>query len=353
MKNDLAQKHAANNLASIKNEQELQRIVRSILRDPQTECFSTDGVRLSVLSVGEWNHHDGPDFLNMALQAEGSIIIGHGEVHWRSSDWERHQHDAHPMYHQLLLHIVLHDNRADKPFARYTLVISDEMLRRYRASAPDLAEAQQTSDAEGIIRDFALQRFMRKAEYAKALLERQTPKEAFMRLLSDFCQRRLQAKHLPKGITSLLGILDQPEHPDIASFLCVLAAPLSEESGLATTTIAQILKISVFGKGTTCEIVVNILLPILYALNELANNKSASNALLHWFWGIRAANRYAHLQRKFPHLPQRYVWQQQGLLEYETEIGHQEKNAVNSTQQGVQAFAAHSNGEMVMTFFVE
>lgn len=174
-----------------------------------------------------------------------------------------------------------------------------------------------------------------------------------MRLLSDFCQRRLQTKHLPKGIALLLGILDQPDHPDIAPFLCVIAAPLSEESGLATTAIAQILKKSVFGKGTTCEIVVNILLPILYALNELANNKSASNALLHWFWGIRAANRYAHLQRKFPHLPQRYVWQQQGLLEYETEIGHQEKNAVNRIQQGVQAFAAHSNGEMVMTFFVE
>ena len=353
MKNDLTRKPAANLLAPIKNEQELQRIVRSILRDPQTECYSTDGVRLSILSVGEWNHQDGPDFLNMALQAEGKSIIGHGEVHWRSSDWERHKHDEHSMYHQLLLHIVLHDNRADKSFARYTLIISDEMLNRYRADAPDLTKPQPTSDAEGVVRDFALQRFTRKAEYAKALLERQIPEEVFMRLLSDFCQRRLQTKHLPKGIVSLLGILDQPEHPDIAAFLRVFTAPLSKKSDETKAAISQILTSSVFGKGTTCEIVVNILLPMLYALNELAKNKSTSSALLHWFWSLRAANQYAHLQRKFPHLPQRYVWQQQGLLEYETEIGCQERNAVSRDRQGIQAFAAHSNGEMVMTFFVE
>lgn len=34
-----------------------------------------------------------------------------------------------------------------------------------------------------------------------------------------------------------------------------------------------------------------------------------------WYWSARARNRYAVLVREFPHIPQSFVWQQQGMLE--------------------------------------
>jgi len=66
------------------------------------------------------------------------------------------------------------------------------------------------------------------------------------------------------------------------------------------------------GKGTRLELMLNVLLPM--ALAEASEEQK--NLLLMWFWSLKAPHRYGTLARRFPTLPQQYVWQQQGMLEY-------------------------------------
>lgn len=329
------------------NEKELQRFIRYALRDTTAEWQATDGTHLHILSVGEWNHHEGPDFLNMALQAEGKILVGHGEVHWRSSDWEEHRHDAHPMYAELLLHIVLKENRTATPFARYTLVMPEEIVRYYAEKKPDISPHQSPSALDGILRDYARQRFVRKSEYAKAALGLYDTKTAYMRLLDDFCQRRLQKKHSPKGIRTLASFLNQSENAAIVSFLHVAENALCCAAEETLSALEKVLNESSLGKGTTVEVVVNIILPLLYAQSEIADHRSVSAAIFRYFWTLRTANKYAHLTRKFPHIPQHYLWQQQGLLEYEAETAAPAK----PSSSALQPIAAHAMPEMVLTLY--
>lgn len=340
-------------------EKELQRRIRQALRDPLTEWRTTSGALLSVVSVGEWNHHEGPDFLNMALQVEGSLLIGHGEVHWRSSDWEHHHHDANPMYSGILLHIVLHDNRAATPFARYTLVMPEEMVLRGNvlntASTLDAAKTINNfpqNDLHDVLRDYATQRFLRKARYASAVLTLQDTTAACMSLLNDFLQRRLGKKHLPNGLKKITHALERSDYQDFAPFLQFIeASPAMQDVTQCTNAAQNVLKhclqTGLCGLGTASEILVNIVLPLSHAYSVAQGSVEATQYLMRSFLHIPAVNQYAHLKRKFPQIPQQYVWQQQGLLEYEAEVG------APATQVGrtIQAVAAHQTAEMVMTFY--
>lgn len=335
------------------NEKHLQRLIRRALRDSLTEWRTTSGALLSVLSVGEWNHNEGPDFLNMALQVEGKIIVGHGEVHWRSSDWEQHNHDAQPLYRGLALHIVLHDNRASTPFARYTLVMPEKILLENMASEPDSSQSMTQNNFDGALcdyaelRDYATQRFLRKAQYASAVLAMYDLRAAFIRLLDDFVQRRLGKKHLPKGIKSIALAVQNPEHPAIAPFLDSVHTLAVTDGHGTTMQFAKLLETAECGRGTASEILVNIVLPLAYAHCEILQQTKAAQSLLRSFWQIPAANQYAHLKRKFLQIPQQYVWQQQGLLEYEAETGAPAKRS----RERIQAVAAHKTSEMIITFY--
>ena len=69
------------------------------------------GQQVEVESVGVQNGSDGPDF-TMARIRLGSILwVGSVELHLRASDWYAHGHDSDPRYTDLILHIVLEDDR--------------------------------------------------------------------------------------------------------------------------------------------------------------------------------------------------------------------------------------------------
>jgi hypothetical protein len=364
MKNKMGLNSSSIAPTHIATEKELQRRIRQALRDPLTEWRTTSGAMLSVVSVGEWNHHEGPDFLNMALQVEGSLLIGHGEVHWRSSDWEQHHHDANPMYSGILLHIVLHDNRTSTPFARYTLVMPEETVLRGNVlnAASTLSAANTTnnipqSDLHDVLRDYATQRFLRKARYASAVLTLYDTTAVFMSLLNDFLQRRLGKKHLPNGLKKIAHALERSDCQEFVPFLQFIEASpaidnVTQCTNAAQNVVKQCAQTGLCGLGTASEILVNIVLPLAYAYcvkqeGAEAAQHEAAQYLVRSFLHIPAVNQYAHLKRKFPQIPQHYVWQQQGLLEYEAEVGTHTKQ----TERSIQAVAAHQTAEMVMTFY--
>ncbi len=70
----------------------------------------TDGRPLVVFNTGNQNEHAGPDFKEAKLKIDDLIWSGSVEIHYRSSDWNRHNHQNDKAYENVILHVVwIHD----------------------------------------------------------------------------------------------------------------------------------------------------------------------------------------------------------------------------------------------------
>jgi Protein of unknown function (DUF2851) len=70
------------------------------------ELLTEAGDPLLILSPGEPNTHQGPDFLNAQVRIGDTLMAGSIELHIRASDWRRHAHDGDPHYTNVILHVV-------------------------------------------------------------------------------------------------------------------------------------------------------------------------------------------------------------------------------------------------------
>lgn len=76
-----------------------------LLEDPASQRFA-------ILDQGKFNTHQGPDFLEAKISIGKTTWVGHVEVHIKTSDWDRHQHNDDPNYENVILHVVWkHDVR--------------------------------------------------------------------------------------------------------------------------------------------------------------------------------------------------------------------------------------------------
>ncbi len=64
------------------------------------------GDTIQLIHNGTFNSGEGPDFFNAAILHDNHLLHGDIEIHNRASDWFRHLHDHHPLYKNLLLHVV-------------------------------------------------------------------------------------------------------------------------------------------------------------------------------------------------------------------------------------------------------
>lgn len=68
------------------------------------------GETLEIISVGLHNMNAGPDFENAQIKIADTLWAGNVEIHIRSSDWNRHQHQFDQAYENVILHVVnIHD----------------------------------------------------------------------------------------------------------------------------------------------------------------------------------------------------------------------------------------------------
>jgi len=65
------------------------------------------------------------------------------------------------------------------------------------------------------------------------------------------------------------------------------------------------------------ELILNCVLPLSLCLA----GEEARISLFLWFWSTPALHPYGLLNRRFKELPQNFLWQQQGMLEYIREHG--------------------------------
>ena len=87
------------------NEELLQFIWHHKLLRP-LRLITKSGNELVILKPGELNLDAGPDFFNAQIKINGVILVGNVEIHIKTSDWLRHNHQKDKSYDTIILHAV-------------------------------------------------------------------------------------------------------------------------------------------------------------------------------------------------------------------------------------------------------
>ncbi|MBC7694943.1 MAG: DUF2851 family protein [Burkholderiales bacterium] len=61
---------------------------------------------IEVISIGEHNQDSGPDFFNSKIKINDIVLAGNVEIHIKTSDWLKHNHQKDKAYDNLILHVV-------------------------------------------------------------------------------------------------------------------------------------------------------------------------------------------------------------------------------------------------------
>ncbi|MCX7879237.1 MAG: DUF2851 family protein [Ignavibacteria bacterium] len=313
----------------------LQKKVYRFISDPSKVFSTTSGKRLQILSPGQLNRNEGPDFLDTALLLNGTILICDAEFHSKASDWDLHQHLQNPNYRNVGLHIVIeNDKKIDFPFETLVIKTSDLKDIDYSTNAGSFEVIESYEE----IQNYALFRLLRKTAEAKIIVENMNLEQSFATLIKNFLYRYFSKRHRPiyEKIDIEKFVKDFTES-EMTVFLRNI------QVGLNFNVSEQIFKlmktkISTEGNHLRREIILNCLLPLSLAIA----NEEQRISLFVWFWSTPSLNSYGVLKRKFKNLPQNFLWQQQGLLEILQEYG---KKSAGNTPKNLKI------GE-VLNFFV-
>ncbi|MBC7416868.1 MAG: DUF2851 family protein [Pedobacter sp.] len=146
-----------------------------------------DGTPFSILNVGLLNQHSGPDFSQAKIKIDDTILVGNIEIHLKSSDWLRHNHQTDAAYDTVILHVVFeHDAEIERkdgtllPVLTLKNRIAPDLIERYADLCLNLnafpCSAQIGAVDKFIVNAFlsrtVIERFEQKAELlAKSLAQ--------------------------------------------------------------------------------------------------------------------------------------------------------------------------------------
>jgi len=77
----------------------------------KSELETTSGDNVKVLFAGLYNTNQGPDFTDARLSINETIWAGTIELHTKTSDWGKHNHNEDKNYDNVILHVVWEDDR--------------------------------------------------------------------------------------------------------------------------------------------------------------------------------------------------------------------------------------------------
>ena len=76
-----------------------------------SKLLCSSGDELIILNSGIHNFDSGPDFFNAQLKIGETTWAGNIEIHLKSSDWFKHQHQLDKAYNNVILHVVYQDDQ--------------------------------------------------------------------------------------------------------------------------------------------------------------------------------------------------------------------------------------------------
>ncbi len=304
---------------------DFQKRVHRFFSDPSIVFKTHSGKRLQILSPGRHNHNEGPDFLDIAILLEGTIIIGDAEVHNKASEWNLHSHEMDAKYRNVILHIVSEMDIPEKSNFE-TLVIDPAILPQAEYSI-ELGK-DEIFDSLEEIQNYALLRLLRKTSDAQIMYEKLGIEGTFKTLIQNFLHKYLSKRHRPYYAKLRIGeFIDKLSKSKLFNFLTSIEEQKTESLAEQLFLLMKT-KIDTEGNHLRREIILNCILPLAIIIA----NESARISLFVWFWSAPALNSYGKLTRKFPQIPQNFIWQQQGMLEILNNMG-KKSNPIPTTVQ--------------------
>ena len=98
------------------------------------ELTTLQGENLLVIFPGQYNTNQGPDFLEAKIKIGNTTWAGNIELHFKTSDWEKHNHHRDNNYNNVILHVVWeHDTSHQNsiPVLELKERVSKILLQRY------------------------------------------------------------------------------------------------------------------------------------------------------------------------------------------------------------------------------
>jgi len=92
------------------------------------------GENLQIIFPGQYNTNQGPDFLEGKIRIANTTWAGNIELHFRTSDWEKHNHHRDENYNNVILHVVWeHDTESPHSIPVFELKerVSKILLQKY------------------------------------------------------------------------------------------------------------------------------------------------------------------------------------------------------------------------------
>ncbi len=286
----------------------IQKRIYQFISDPSKVYEVKSGKRLQILSPGRHNKNEGPDFIDVAILLNGFIIVGAAEYHKNSSDWQLHKHNNNSDYDQVILHIVSND---DLELANEfeTLLIPISSLEDIEKS--EVKSEEVLSSIEDL-QHYALIRMLRKSSEAQKLLKRGSVEYSITEITREYLERYNSRRRRPSYTTEKLKeVLASITKSNATIFLNALK---NSETVSIPDIMQNLVKNKIADEGAHLrrELILNAILPLAICL---ANEEARINLFL-WYWSTPSLHKYGKLSRRFAELPQNFLWQQQGMLEY-------------------------------------
>ena len=145
-----------------------------ILRNFSTfeNLLTTQNEKVKILNIGELNYDAGPDFINAQVLINDVLWFGNIEIHIKSSDWEKHSHSQNILYDNVILHIVLEQDK--QIFKKDHTPLPTLEIKKYLTITTDLHVDKKFCDLSKVKEIFPmliLHRLKRKNDFIISLLK--------------------------------------------------------------------------------------------------------------------------------------------------------------------------------------
>ena len=102
----------------------------------KSELATASGEPVQILFPGRYNTNQGPDFSEAKIKIGSATWAGNVELHFKTSDWQKHDHHHDDNYRNVILHVVWENDSTGKngiPILELKEKVSKILLLRYES----------------------------------------------------------------------------------------------------------------------------------------------------------------------------------------------------------------------------